>query len=135
MYLCGEEGLYFISVLTLQKLCSIWLAACVLAIEAKFNLPMRAASSNPILPPVLKAMPESASAKVMRLLQEFARHEAKLKEWAERCAINAIWYLSDPFGAMRSANVGIDEELICELEALHEEHNRQRNAPQIRRTA
>ena len=76
-----------------------------------------------------------------RVLREFARYEGSLQEWTERCTINAIWYLSDPFGAIRSANVGIEEELICELETLHEEFDRQRRVPQqgilqeIRRSA
>jgi hypothetical protein len=58
-----------------------------------------------------------------------------LQEWAGRCTVNALWYLSDPFGAMRSANLGMDEELIGELEMLHEEHNRKKNAAPVRRTA
>ncbi len=71
-----------------------------------------------------------------RVQREFARYEDRLQEWAARCTVNAIWYLSDPFGAMRSANLGMDEALICELETLHAEYNRQRRIPsQTRRSA
>jgi hypothetical protein len=34
----------------------------------------------------------------------------------ERCSINAIWYVCDPIGAIRSANLGIDEAVLRELE-------------------
>jgi len=79
---------------------------------------------------------ESSAERRSRVLREFARYEGSLQEWTERCTINAIWYLSDPFGAIRSANLGVDEELICELERLHEEFDRQRSlARQTRRTA
>ena len=84
---------------------------------------------------------ESAAERRSRVRREFARYEGSLQEWTERCTINAIWYLSDPFGAIRSANLGIEEELICELETLHEEFHRQRSVPQqgilqeIRRSA
>ena len=48
---------------------------------------------------------------------ELARHEAGLQEWIERCSINAIWYMCDPVGALRSANLGIDESILKELES------------------
>jgi len=79
---------------------------------------------------------ESATERRSRVLREFARYEGRLQEWTERCSVNAIWYLTDPFDAMRSANLGIDEELICEFESLHAEHNRQRSVvKQTRRSA
>ena len=28
------------------------------------------------------------------LSREFARYEARLQEWAGRCTVNALWYLS-----------------------------------------
>jgi hypothetical protein len=52
-----------------------------------------------------------------RLKLELARHEAALQEWLGRCSVNAIWYVCDPIGAMRSANLGIDEALLNELES------------------
>jgi hypothetical protein len=79
---------------------------------------------------------ESAAERRSRVLREFARYEGRLQEWTERCSVNAIWYLTDPFDAMRSANLGIDEELICEFESLHAEYNRQSWASQqTRRSA
>jgi hypothetical protein len=79
---------------------------------------------------------ESAAERTSRILREFARYEGRLQEWTARCTVNAIWYLSDPFGAMRGANLGIDEALIGELESLHAEYNRQRRVPQqARRSA
>lgn len=79
---------------------------------------------------------ESAADHRSRILREFARYEDRLQEWTARCSVNAIWYLTDPFDAMRSANLGIDEKLICELETLHAEYNRQRRVPQqTRRSA
>lgn len=44
------------------------------------------------------------------------RHEASVREWMERCSINAIWYACDPIGAIRSANLGIDETILQKLE-------------------
>jgi len=78
---------------------------------------------------------ENTQERGSRVLREFARYEDKLQEWAGRCSINAIWYLCDPFDAMRNANLGIDEELISELKTLHAEYNRRRNTEQSRRTA
>ena len=51
-------------------------------------------------------------------------HERELRDWVERCSINAMWYITDPIGAMRSANIGIDESLLGELEALEASHRR-----------
>jgi len=92
-------------------------------------------TAKPIQRPISKRTRESAAERASRVLREFARYEGSLQEWAGRCTVNALWYLSDPFGAMRSANLGMDEELIGELEMLHEEHNRKKNAAPVRRTA
>jgi hypothetical protein len=90
----------------------------------------------PIQQTIAKRPFERAAERRSRILREFARYEGSLQEWTERCTINAIWYLSDPFGAIRSANLGIEEELICELETLHEEFDRQRKfSPHARRSA
>jgi hypothetical protein len=85
--------------------------------------------------PISKRTRESAAERASRVVREFARYEGKLQEWTGRCTVNALWYLSDPFGAMRSANLGMDETLISELEALHVEFNRQRRPAHARRTA
>lgn len=78
-----------------------------------------------------ESIPERGS----RVLREFAAYEGKLQEWAGRCSINAIWYMCDPFDAMRGAKLGIDERLISELETLHAEYNRRCSLAQARRTA
>lgn len=78
---------------------------------------------------------ESVPERGSRVLREFARYEDKLQEWAGRCSINAIWYMCDPFDAMRGANLGIDEGLISELETLHAEYNRRCSLAQARRRA
>jgi hypothetical protein len=92
-------------------------------------------TAKPIQRPISKRTRESDAERASRVLRELARYEGRLQEWAGRCTVNALWYLSDPFGAMRTANLGIDEELIGELEMLHEEHNRKKHAAPVRRTA
>ena len=92
-------------------------------------------TAKPIQRPISKRTRESSTERASRVLRELARYEGRLQEWAGHCTVNALWYLSDPFGAMRTANLGIDEELIGELEMLHEEHNRKKNAAPVRRTA
>ncbi len=82
-----------------------------------------------------KRTAESSPERTSRILREFARYEGRLQEWAGRCTVNAIWYLTDPFGAIRSANLGIDEKLISELETLHAEFKLQQSLAQMRRTA
>jgi hypothetical protein len=91
--------------------------------------------SKPAQYPALKSVAENDREHTTRILREFASYQEKLQEWAGRCTVNAIWYLADPFGAMRSANLGIDEKRISELETLHAEFNRKREMTQIRRTA
>jgi len=96
---------------------------------------MLESATNPMQRAAKRAA-ESSQDRRARVMREFAGYEGKLQEWAGRCSINAIWYLSDPFGAMRSANLGIEDKLISELETLHGEYNRQRRiSQQTRRTA
>ncbi len=64
-----------------------------------------------------------------------AGYEGKLQEWVGRCWINAIWYMCDPFDAMRGANLGIDERLISGWKLCHAEYNRRCSLAQARRTA
>jgi hypothetical protein len=92
-------------------------------------------TAKPMQRAISKRTRESTAERASRVVREFARYEARLQEWAGRCTVNALWYLSDPFGAMRSANLGMDERLISELEALHEDFNRQRMPAHARRTA
>lgn len=52
-----------------------------------------------------------------RLMRELARREVGLREWISRCTVNAIWYVCDPVDAIRAANLGIDEAILCEMES------------------
>lgn len=61
-------------------------------------------------------MDQSYSPKGTRLPPNLGRHEASVREWLERCSINAIWYACDPAGAIRSANLGIEEAILLKLE-------------------
>ncbi|HSM85910.1 MAG TPA: hypothetical protein VLT16_07165 [Candidatus Limnocylindrales bacterium] len=66
-------------------------------------------------------MPSTHAERASRVLGELLKYETALREWIGRCTVNAIWYRCDPIGAIREADLGIDEELLCELEALHAE--------------
>jgi hypothetical protein len=68
-------------------------------------------------------MPRLSPEAAARLRHELAGYERELHDWIERCTVNAIWYISDPIGAIREANVGIDDSLLCELEAFEAMHN------------
>lgn len=53
----------------------------------------------------------------IKIAKELSRYESGLREWIGRCSLNAMWYLADPIGAIREARLGIDEELLSQLEA------------------
>jgi hypothetical protein len=55
---------------------------------------------------------------IVNVATELAQYESGLREWIGRCSVNAMWYLADPIGAMREARLGIDEELLDQLESL-----------------
>jgi hypothetical protein len=55
---------------------------------------------------------------IIKIPKELSQYERGLREWIGRCSVNAMWYLADPIGAMREARLGIDEELLDQLEAL-----------------
>ncbi len=67
-------------------------------------------------------MPRLSPETAERLQHELSMHERELRDWVERCSINAMWYITDPVGAMRSANIGFDESLLRELETLEAAH-------------
>jgi hypothetical protein len=52
------------------------------------------------------------------LLRALFECEERLHDWIENSAQNALWFARDPIGAIRAANVGMDEELLSELEAV-----------------
>jgi hypothetical protein len=64
-------------------------------------------------------------------MQELQRCEAGLNARLGQSAANADWLVRDPVGALRAANLGMDEQVLAELgatmkmiaekiEALHE---------------
>jgi len=67
-------------------------------------------------------MPQLSPEAAARLRHELSGYERELRDWIDRCTVNAMWYISDPIGAIREANIGIDEALLCELEALEAAH-------------
>ena len=52
------------------------------------------------------------------LLRALFEYEEKLREWIQRSSHNAMWFAKDPIGAIRAANLGMDEDLLLELEAV-----------------
>ena len=52
------------------------------------------------------------------LLRALFECEQKLHEWIHRSAHNAIWFAKDPIGAIRAANLDMDEALLMELESV-----------------
>lgn len=57
-------------------------------------------------------------AKHIKIAKELSPYESGLREWIGRCSLNAMWYLADPIGALREARLGIEEELLEQLESL-----------------
>jgi len=71
-----------------------------------------------------------------RLLAELAKYESGLREWMSRCTVNAIWYVADPIGALREADLGIAEDLLRKLEpVLSREARAARSEPCAREAA
>ena len=52
------------------------------------------------------------------LLRALFECEERLHDWLENSAHNALWFAKDPVGAIRAANIGMDENLLSELEAV-----------------
>jgi hypothetical protein len=53
-----------------------------------------------------------------RLIRELGIFETRLQEWISSSEKNAVWFRRDPLAAMRAAGLDIDDELMCELEAV-----------------
>lgn len=53
-----------------------------------------------------------------RLVRELGLFEDRLQEWISSSEKNALWFRRDPLAAMRAAGLDIDDELMCELEAI-----------------
>lgn len=52
------------------------------------------------------------------LLRALFECEEKLHEWLENSTQNALWFAKDPIGAIRAANIGMDENMLLELESV-----------------
>lgn len=50
------------------------------------------------------------------LLQELNRHERELNQWLNSAPANPIFFLEDPVGALRAADLGFSENLLRELQ-------------------
>jgi hypothetical protein len=44
--------------------------------------------------------------------------ESRLAAWLNESALNAALFRHDPMTAIRAANLGIDESLLCDLEEI-----------------
>jgi hypothetical protein len=51
-----------------------------------------------------------------QLIQELRQHETELQAWLQSSAVNALWFLVDPVDALRTANLGLSEESLQELQ-------------------
>jgi hypothetical protein len=58
----------------------------------------------------------STMAKIDPLMQALHGCEPRLRAWLNECELNAELFQRDPLTAIRAANLGIDEELLAELE-------------------
>ena len=52
-----------------------------------------------------------------RLIEALQSCEPQLRAWLESSSVNSLWFLADPIGALRAANLGLKEEILVELEA------------------
>lgn len=52
------------------------------------------------------------------LMGKLARREHALQQWLQRSDANARWFRRDPIAALRAANLGIEEEVLLELESV-----------------
>lgn len=63
--------------------------------------------------------PESVSREgVEHLLQQLSAREGDLLKWIKSSERNTRWFAADPMGAMRAADLGIDEQVLNELELI-----------------
>jgi hypothetical protein len=52
------------------------------------------------------------------LLQALSSCETRLNYWIHSSEANLLLFREDPIAALRIANLGLDEALLCELEAV-----------------
>ena len=63
-------------------------------------------------------MHEMCVSPVNRLLLELRRVEERLRLWVDSSEENAVLFVQDPAAALRTADLGLDEELIQEFESV-----------------
>lgn len=51
------------------------------------------------------------------MMQELQRCETGLRAWLDRSTANGEWLVRDPVGALRAANLGMDAQVLEELDA------------------
>lgn len=55
---------------------------------------------------------------VEHLLEELSAREGDLLQWIRSSERNTRWFATDPMGAIRAANLGIDEHVLYQLELI-----------------
>lgn len=55
---------------------------------------------------------------VDRLLRELSSKEHLLIEWITTSERNSRWFAADPVSAIRAANLGIDDQILVQLEMI-----------------
>lgn len=61
---------------------------------------------------------ELSRERVDSVLRELAAKEGDLRNWIQLSENNTRWFASDPMSAIRAANLGIDEHILQDLEAI-----------------
>ena len=63
-------------------------------------------------------LPEMSRESIEALLQELARKEQQLVEWIQTSERNTQWFAKDPMSAIRAANLGLNENILQQLEFI-----------------
>jgi hypothetical protein len=74
-----------------------------------------ASGSNPN-PAISKPAPAAAEDDGGFLLRELQRCESRLHDWFSQSEANVAWFARDPMAALRAAEIGMDEEVLNDLE-------------------
>jgi hypothetical protein len=61
---------------------------------------------------------EVSREQVERLLRELSARETELIQWIRSSEKNTRWFTADPLGAIRAANLGLDEATLHQLEMI-----------------
>lgn len=63
-------------------------------------------------------MEELSRDNVDRLLRELSSKEHLLIEWITSSDRNSRWFAADPVSAIRAANLGLDDQILLQLEMI-----------------